>query len=60
MTPKLYPSMCVRVNVPDKPELSGTGFILAELLAGDGRKLFQADMGDRDNWFPAEWLTAIA
>ncbi len=44
------------VRIPDKPELDGEGFILAELLSGDGRRLFQVDMRDHDNWFPAEWL----
>ena len=60
MTPKLCPSRRVRVNVPDTPELAGEGFIIAEFLPGDGRQPFQVDMGDHDNWFPAEWLTAIA
>lgn len=48
--------MWVTVNIPDKPELTGEGFILTELHPGDGRRLFQVDMGDHDNWFPADWL----
>lgn len=57
MRNELKPGLRVRVNVPDKPELDGEGFIICELLPGDGRQLFQVDMGDHDNWFPAEWLT---
>ncbi len=49
----------VIVNVPDKPELTGEGFVVTELHPGDGRRLFQVDMGDHDNWFPADWLRPL-
>ncbi len=56
---ELKVGMRVVVNIPDKPELNGEGFILAELRPGDGRQLFQVDMGDHDNWFPAGWLRPL-
>ena len=53
---ELKVGMRVLVRIPDKPDLDSEGFILARLLPGDGRELFQVDMGDHDNWFPAGWL----
>ena len=46
----------VMLRIPDKPELDGVGVIICELRPGDGRVLYQVDLGDHDNWFPAEWL----
>ena len=51
--------MRVRVSIPDKPELDGQGFLLAGPAHRDGRRLFQVDMGDHDNWFPADWLAPL-
>ena len=56
MTGRLKVGMRVIVNVPDKSGLTGEGFILASLLHRDGDDLYQLDMDDHDNWFPADWL----
>ena len=51
--------MRVRVRVPDKPELDGRGFLLAGPVQRDGCDIWQVDMGDHDNWFPADWLAPL-
>ncbi len=50
----------VRVNIPDRPELSGNGFVLAGPVLREGREVFQVDMGDHDNWFPTDWIKSYA
>lgn len=57
--PQLRIGARVIVDVPDKPELTGEGFILIGPVHRDGRDLWQVDMGDHDNWFPAGWLRPL-
>ena len=59
MTERLKVGMRVTVNVPDKPHLTSEGFILIGPLHCDGDDLYQVDMGDHDNWFPADWLSPL-
>jgi len=56
---ELKVGMRVRVSIPDQPALDGEGFILIGPLHRDGDDLYQVDMGDHDNWFPADWLTPL-
>ncbi len=58
MVSEIKVGMHVHVRFPDDRSLDGAGIIIAELRPGDGRHLFQVDMGDHDNWVPAEWVSA--
>lgn len=46
--------MGVAVHVPDKPHLTGEGFILVGPVRHGDHDVGQVDMVDHDTWFPAD------
>lgn len=59
MTERMTVGMRVIVNIPDKPHLTGEGFILVGPVRRDDHDIWQVDMGDHDNWFPTDWLRPL-